>query len=76
MQSSSNDNIISAIPRVHTEEHKSARTGSNYNQLVITFSNGYVYKSFLNDEQKKLIEYAIKESRQERDLSPEKGFLN
>lgn len=56
------DNIIHAVPRIHTETKTSAKTGNQYNQIIITFSNGYKYAGFLSDEQIKLIEYAVKEA--------------
>lgn len=56
------DNIIHAITRCHTDTKVSGRTGNEYTQLVLTFANGYKFAAFLNDEQKKLIEYAVKEA--------------
>lgn len=56
------DNIINAIPRVRVVSKTSAKTGNQYKMIVITFANGYEYSGFLNDEQAKLIEYAVKEA--------------
>ena len=56
------DNIVNSIPRVYVEKNKSARTGSDYYQLVIQFSDGYIYKSFLNSDQVRLDELSVKNS--------------
>ena len=60
------DNIISAVTRMYTTTKISPKTSNEYSQLIIEFSNGYVYSGFLNAEQKKLIEYAILENSTSR----------
>lgn len=45
-----------SVTAVYTEEQMSAKSGKPYTQLKINFANGYVFKSFLTEEQKMLIE--------------------
>lgn len=56
------DNIISAVPRISVVTQKSQKTGNDYTQLQVHFHDGYVFKAFLNDEQRMLIKHAV-ESR-------------
>ncbi|HRJ90774.1 MAG TPA: hypothetical protein PLU21_01030 [Candidatus Saccharibacteria bacterium] len=58
------DNIISVVPRISVATKKSARTNNDYTVLVVHFGNGYELTQFLNKEQQKLVEYAIKESQE------------
>ena len=48
------DNIVNAIPRVYIKTEKSPKTGNEFTRMYIEFMNGYVYKAFVNDEQKLL----------------------
>jgi len=45
-----------AVNGIYTEEQLSTKSGKPYTQLKINFANGYVFKTFLTDEQKFIIE--------------------
>lgn len=47
-----------SVARVYLSEGVSSRTGKKFYMLCVEFSNGYTFKSFLNDEQV----FAIKSS--------------
>ena len=59
------DNIISAIPRVYI------KTENEFTRMYIEFMNGYVYKAFVNDEQKFAINDAV--IRSQSNNIPEPG---
>lgn len=40
-------------------EEKTSKAGKPYNVLVITFNNGYVFETFLNNEQTFCIKSAL-----------------
>lgn len=40
------------VKECYREIGKSKKNGMEYQMLVIVFENGYVYKTFINDEQK------------------------
>lgn len=65
------DNIISAIPRVYIKIEKSPKTGNEFTRMYIEFMNGYVYKAFVNDEQKFAINDAV--IRSQSNNMPEPG---
>ena len=65
------DNIIESVARVQVKTSTSPKTGNDYTQLIIHFHDGYVYKSFLNDEQKQLVKYAVKNKPQTESMLDE-----
>lgn len=62
------DNVVSIVPRISIATKTSAKSGNEYTQLTVHFSNGYELTQFLSKEQKKLIEYAIKEHKSSDDI--------
>jgi hypothetical protein len=42
-------------------ETRTAKSGKSYTMIIVRFTNDYEYESFLNNEQKALIEYAVKD---------------
>lgn len=52
------DNIVSKVARLHQEERQSQKTHKPYHVLVIEFKDGYVFETFLNNDQKMLIKHA------------------
>lgn len=65
------DNIVNAIPRVYIKTQKSPKTGNEFTRMYIEFMNGYVYKAFVNDEQKFAINDAV--IRSQSNNMPEPG---
>jgi hypothetical protein len=57
------DNITSHLVRTYVETKKSPKTGNDYTVLVLIFQRPndkeYKFTTFLNDEQKSLIEDSV-----------------
>lgn len=52
------DNLISKVARLHQEERQSQKTNKPYHVLVIEYKNGYVFETFLNNDQSMLTKLA------------------
>lgn len=46
--------------KIEVQERVSAKSGKSYKVLVITFANGYVFETFLNNEQAFCLEQGLR----------------
>jgi len=53
------------IRAVSMEQRVSGKTGKPYTMIIVRFTNDYEFEAFLNNEQKALIEYAVKDKAQQ-----------